>query len=298
MAPTNFHLITALDPSTFLSSVRSLPVGERPLYVGKPVHWIHEPKLSVDHLHSNNATVIPWDYLVVSKSSSAKPLSLPPSLESHIDQIWSITAEVADAMLDTYTTAHTARLSEQVVELPVGWSPTNHSGLDVSVAPADLEASLTLTSFPLGSNTRTTHPIVLKDWIRDFGRQHNSPIGMFNILSSQIAQRQRLYGYFAHFTESIGMRYGGQPQFLGLGVLEYSSRKEEGELSAAEAVAGDEEKQAGWQDVGLIWYPSIWHFAKLLDDPDYAEADRKFKQGVLRDGPILCCMEVDLVYDN
>jgi len=44
----------------------------------------------------------------------------------------------------------------------------------------------------------------------------------------------------------------------------------------------------------LVWYPSIWHFGKLLDDLDYAEADRKFKVGVVLDNPILCCTEVVL----
>jgi len=32
----------------------------------------------------------------------------------------------------------------------------------------------------------------------------------------------------------------------------------------------------------------------MLDDPEYAAADRKYKIGVLRDGPLIMCTEVEL----
>jgi hypothetical protein len=73
-------------------------------------------------------------------------------------------------------------------------------------------------------------------------------------------------------------------------VTDWSSRAAEG-VEVADPKAGG---SGVWEDVALVWYPSLWHFAKLLDDPDYAVADRTFKQGVLRDNPILCCTEVVL----
>ena len=76
---------------------------------------------------------------------------------------------------------------------------------------------------------------------------------------------------------------------LGTGVQEWSSRKDEGS-----AVADPEKGGSGvWEDVGLVWYPSIWHFAGMLADEEYAEADRKWKRGVLADNPILCCEEIE-----
>lgn len=75
-----------------------------------------------------------------------------------------------------------------------------------------------------------------------------------------------------------------------MGVTDWSSRASEGAKVADPQAGGS----GVWEDVALVWYPSLWHFAKLLDDPDYADADRKFKVGAVRDNPILCCRAVEL----
>ena len=77
---------------------------------------------------------------------------------------------------------------------------------------------------------------------------------------------------------------------FGASVTNWSSRVAEG----AEAADPQANGSGVWEDAALVMYPSIWHFGKLLDDSDYAEADRKFKVGVVLDNPILCCTEVVL----
>ena len=106
---------------------------------------------------------------------------------------------------------------------------------------------------------------------------------MFNLLSYQPDQRENYFKYVAAFNESVGSKYGGEALFLGLGVEDWSCRAEE---------TGEDE--GNWEDTALIHYPSIWHFAKMLDDDAYIDADRRYKKGVLRDNPILCCTEVKL----
>lgn len=106
---------------------------------------------------------------------------------------------------------------------------------------------------------------------------------MFNLLSYLPEQRPRYLQYVAAFQESVGIKYGGEPVVLGFGVHDWSSRKEE---------EGKEEGR--WEDTALIYYPSLWHFGKMSDDEAYVEVDRKFKQGVLRDNPLMCCTEVEI----
>ena len=76
--------------------------------------------------------------------------------------------------------------------------------------------------------------------------------------------------------------------FLHLGVSNRLSENTEAEFDLT----------GGWDDIGLIYQPSIQHFDKMLDDPGYMDVVRRFKQGVLKDNPIMCCTEVNVRYKN
>lgn len=296
MAPTTFHLLTVKDADAFITALGSLPRTNRPLYVGRCHHWIHEPRdLSTAALLGTK-----WEYHIIHHTSSPDSLALPPGMEEHVTAKWSIAGETPESILETYHSTHEARLSAPVTPLPSGWSAEDHSGLDASIPPPDLEASLALKSYPLGSNRDTDKRIVLKDFIRSFGVLHKGPVQMLNLLSCLPGQRPRIYAYFQAFGESVGKKYDGAAMIPQFGVTDWMTRKEEGELTIAEAknYGTEEGEKVGWEDAALVWYPSLWHFAKLLDDSAYAEADRKFKQGVLRDNPILMCSEVYIEYET
>ncbi|KAK3684505.1 hypothetical protein LTR37_020217 [Vermiconidia calcicola] len=293
MAPLTFNLIALNDsttPEALLSSIAKLGSSERPVYVGKCQHWIHAPHLSADGLSGTGPTMLRWDYLVVIKASSQDTLALPNALKSLTERVWSITTNHDDSQLENYAEGKATRQNAAVPPLPNGWSPNDHSGLDAAVPPPDLEASLGLIAYPLGSRKdEGQKPTVLKDFVRDFGTQYNSPVDMFNLLSFVPGQQPRYYQYIAAFTESVGSKYGGDAIFLGTSVGNWSSKADE-----QSGVEGD---AVGWEHSALIHYPSIWHFGKMLDDPGYADADRRFKQGALRDNPIMCCTEVEVSYE-
>ena len=288
MTQVTFHLISVSDEHAFLGVLRSLPVDAKPHYIGHCEHWIHSPKTSLDAFTGPGPQMQRWDYLVIANAEVNDPLALPSYLQSSTSILnhWSITAP---ADLSTLSDGNAGRALSTPVALPPGWSPSDYSSLTASVPPSDLEASLALTAIPLGAS-KQSDPIDLKSFISDFGQTHTGPVGMFNIIACQPGQRTRFYGYVAAFSESIGSRYGGEAQFLGAGVTDWSSRVVEGAQVADPKANGS----AVWEDIALVWYPSIWHFGKLLDDSDYAEADRKFKVGVIHDNPILCCTEVVL----
>ncbi|GAB7322374.1 hypothetical protein MBLNU13_g03332t1 [Cladosporium sp. NU13] len=284
MAPITFHLISVSDKDAFLEIVRSVPVDAKPQYVGHCEHWIHSPKASLDALTGSGSEMQKWDYLVIANAEGDDPLAIPPYLHDNTTILnhWSITAP---ADLSTPSDDNARKATPPT--LAPGWSPSDYSGLTASIPPSDVEASLALTATPLGASKQD--PLQdLKSFISEFGQTHTGPVSVFNIIACNPGKRSSYFDYIAAFRESVGSRYGGGAQFFAPGVTDWSSRVAEG----AEVADPNANGSGVWEDFALVWYPSIWHFGKMLDDPDYAEADRKFKVGVIHDNPILCCTEV------
>ncbi|KAK4555572.1 hypothetical protein LTR86_007325 [Recurvomyces mirabilis] len=305
MPPVTIHLVILNDEKSFLAALESLSKDQRPIYVGKAHHWTVQPEdISVKVLLGDDPKTIKWEYAILNHTMNTDDaLALPAVFSEHIKHKWSISAHTPPGMLEHYLSGAAERANPTGPTLPTGWSSIDHSGLDASIPPHDLVDSLALKSHALGSDRKKNPPVVLKDFIRIFGTKHTGPIQMLNLDSCLPGQRPRFYDYITAFQKSLGARYGGAGLPLQ-NVTDWSSRATEGEMNIAEAeksvkgYGSAEGEKVGWEDTALVWYPSIWHFAKLLDDPEYAEADRKFKRGVLRDGPILCCIEVVVRYDD
>jgi len=284
MAPVTFYLVSlasSLASDGFVPVLKALPPTERPLWAAACLHWIHEPHFSVEALAGAGDKMQDWTYLVIYAGSNT---GLPPAVAVHASSSWSIVAEVQDAMIETLTARKVAMTMADPPALPSGWSAEKHDGIDSAATVPGVEISLHTTSRPFrGEKLVEGQP--LKTIVRDLGIARPGPVAMLNLLSYLPGQRPRYLQYMAAFQDTIGPKYGGQPLLLGLGVSDWSSRQ-------AEKVEGHDDGQ--WEDVGLIWYPSVWHFGKMLDDPVYAELDRKYKGGVLKDNPIICCSELDL----
>ncbi|PSK37307.1 hypothetical protein B9Z65_2049 [Elsinoe australis] len=277
MVPTTSHLISYPEnESQFLPLLRNALPATELLFAAKLHRWIHGPHLSVNNLIGTGKSLIHWKYLLVTKTPD-----LPDRLISKLSNHWSVTAEVSDDLLASLGSTKQSYEDAAPPELPPGWSATNHSGLDAAEAPPDLEASVAMTARELSSE-RSSSSCELSYFVRRFGSHHTGPVAMFNLLSYLPGQRERYFQYIAAFQQSVGIKYGGAPLFAGFGVQDWSSRVEDEEPK----------QEGGWEDVALVRYPSFWHFTKMLDDPKYAEADRKYKQGVLRDNPLLCCTEL------
>ncbi|OQO08395.1 hypothetical protein B0A48_06265 [Cryoendolithus antarcticus] len=291
MASVTFHLISTSSKDDFLTSVQQLPQPDRPHYLGNCEHWIHAPSLSVPALTGTGSKMQRWDFLLIRRTKPEFDLEVPSALAKSVDVHWATATTIPDEQLDALESENKRRAALIVEPLPEGWSPSDHSGLDASDPPSDLEASLALSSVPLGAS-RSSTPLALKDFIKTFGTSHSGPVAMFNLLAYHPGQRPRYFEYIAAFGASIGSRYGGDAQFIGFGGCDWSSRESEGTQVADPKANGS----SVWEDCALVWYPSIWHFGKMLDDPEYAEVDRKFKQGALRDNPLICCTEIQVKY--
>ena len=293
MAPTAFHLLTIPSESSLLSILKTLPTSSpsHSIFLGRCHHWVHPPHLSLTALTGSGLEMHSWTHLLITPAETLSSLSLPTYLSSlEVSSKWTIVADVSDEWLSSFDSAQARRKSATSPQLPPGWSAVDHSGLDISEPPVDLEFSLGKISIPFGSRKEEPgNAQSLKEFVRAFGQEHTGPVAMFNLLAYLLGQKKQYYEYIAAFGRSIGSRYGGEGMLLAQGPAEWSSRVDEG-LEMAVAQKGG---SGVWEDAALVWYPSLWHFAKMLDDPEYAEVDRKFKRGVLKDNAVLCCKEIE-----
>lgn len=228
---------------------------------------------------------------------SMHSLALAQNIEALAEDKWTVTAEVEEAMLLGYVEAQRKRTATPQPLLPIGWQPSNHQGLDEADPPTDVELALGNSSYPLGARTdEDGRATVLKDFVRDFGSKYCGPVNMLNLLSYFRDQRPRYFEYRAAFAKSVGSTYGGEAMFFGANISRWSSKNDDlkSMASGTSTIISDPQEAVGWEDIGLVYYPSIWHFAKMLDDPGYMDADRQFKRGVTFDNPIMCCTAVDL----
>ncbi|KAJ9142949.1 hypothetical protein NKR23_g6769 [Pleurostoma richardsiae] len=287
MAPVVFHLISlksTSDKEAFISALKSFSPDERPLWVASCHHWIHEPRISVTALTGSGHSIQAWDYVVIFRSPSPTTPELPLVLQPYVACNWSITAEVQDAMIDSLSSRNAATEAETAPPLPAGWTADNHESIDAAQGAPDVELSLETPSRAFGSD-KSDSGSALKEVIRDIGLAHPGPVAMLNLLAYLPGQRPRYMEYVAAFQETIGPKYGGQPLLAGFGVTDWSSRAEE-------VVGGREVGE--WEDAALVWYPTVWHFGKMIDDPMYVTLDRQHKGGVIRDNPLICCSEISL----
>jgi hypothetical protein len=280
MAQVAFHLLSIrqeVDSKSFIEALRALPQHEKPLWVGQCHHWIHEPHLSQNSLLGDGPTVKSWDYVVAFKASEPDSLAIPTDINALTASKWSIITDAEEPLIEALAARLESLSSHPGPQLPPGWSAEDHKGLDESEAPADLVMSLAATSRPLRPGASTAR-IDLKSFTRSFGTSNPGPIAMFNLLSFVPGKKQEYFNYVAGFGD---ISYGGEPLVFGFDVKTWTSRAED-------MAAGV------WNGAALVWYPSIWNFAKMLDDPRYAELDRRYKHGVIVDNPLICCTRVEL----
>ncbi|KAF2222778.1 hypothetical protein BDZ85DRAFT_262440 [Elsinoe ampelina] len=279
MAPITFHLVaTSGSTEAFLAESKKHLAQEDLLYIGRAVHWMHEPHLSVKALLGTKSRAIEWQCLVATQSAT-----LPDGLREHLVTHWSISSDVDDNMLKAVAAmAEGADASAAPASFP-GWNANDHTGLDAATPVSDLEVNIDMPTRSLGSDL-ASDPTPFRDFVRTFGAKHTGPVHIFNLLSYLPGQRDRYMQYVAAFQKSVGSTYGGTPELLGFGVVDWSSK----------AVEEKDGQQFGWEDTALIKYPSIWHFSKMIDSPEYASADRDYKQGVIRDNALLCVTPLSL----
>ncbi len=198
----------------------------------------------------------PWDILLVFSGSDG----LPKEVKSMVQAEWTVATDVPTQVLSNSASTTNRLLHPQPRDVP------SLTGSLDEPRVADSGLALELTE-------------QLEEWMRTFGKQEGrGAVSMLNLLAYNEGKKE---GYMEHVKasgESVGSRRGAVAKIVGH-VLGCSSSHE-----------GVED----WDDIGIVHYPSISHFADLLASRDYREADHKYKVGTLKDTCILCTTELDL----
>ncbi|KAF7540591.1 hypothetical protein G7054_g1225 [Neopestalotiopsis clavispora] len=286
MAPVTAHLL-ALSHSTSsksfedaLKTFHSQVDGSSLLWAGHCHHWIHEPQLSRPALTGICPILKRWDFVVITDHAISDTQSLPTNLLNLVSDSWSIVFDAADAVIKGTGDSLRDIITKSPPKLPVGWSPQDLSGLRKSIPPSDLVTSLGTRS-PVFGKDKSASLVDLKTFVESYVVQEPGPVFMFNLLSFFPDQKAQYMKYVSAFIEDIGLKYGAQPVIYGFDASEWTSKLE------------DAADPGGWENVAVVGYPSLLHFAKMLDDARYAELDRAYKGGVVRDNPLICCTTVD-----
>lgn len=197
-----------------------------------------------------------WDVLLVLRGAG----DLPESLKATVNASWSITAQVSSSMIENFRETNRNMLHPKPEDVPK--LHPRIAGRNTVPRPDQ--------SRPLAFQVSPE----LDAWFRSFSTTNGArPVSMFNLLS--YVNKDKYMGYIEAFGESLTPHYGGTPKILG------------------EVVAASGEEKV-CDDVAIVQYPSIAHFANMLASEEYAAIDRKYKVGALKDTGILCVVELDL----
>lgn len=197
-----------------------------------------------------------WDVLLVLRGGG----DVPKSLKATVKASWSITAKVSSGMIENYREMNKTMLHPKPEDIPE---------LRPRVAGGNTVPTQDRTE-PLAFRVSPE----LEAWFHSFSATNGAgPVSMFNLLS--YADKDKYMEYLKAFGESLTPQYGGTLKIYG----EVVTSSVEGKV---------------WDDVAIVQYPSITHFADMLASEEYAAIDRKHKVGALKDTGILCTMELDL----
>ncbi|KAJ4302900.1 hypothetical protein N0V90_001791 [Kalmusia sp. IMI 367209] len=245
---------------TFLSTLDDANIS--PLVASRVIRWIILPSaLSTEHLLARN---IRWDILLILLGTNTLPSAFVPLIQHH----WDITAGVPSRLVQDFAAKNKTLLHPEPNSVP------KHSGaLDnthTTASAQDLELS--------GE---------LRDWVGKFyhggGAEGRGAVSMFNLLSFKPGMKESYLEYGKAFASHVGKSHGGNAKIVGGVTAVNGVDRGKG--------TGDGE---GWDEVALAHYPSILHFAEMLANTDYQDANKRYRVPALRDTAILMTSEIEV----
>ncbi|KAK6001969.1 hypothetical protein QM012_002459 [Aureobasidium pullulans] len=257
----HIHLVSIKQGKTAQDVMQS--ITETPLIRGKPHGWIHQPHfLNKDQLLDHA-----WDLFLVTREPELPSTALE-LIETSLRIPFSIPLEQFEQLRSTLMSKPKA--SGKTPPLPQEW----HSGgipesaittaKNGSLGPGELHLDTSMADF-----LSNALPPELS----------NEPVSLFNLFkykgSSAIHD-----DYMEDFKNGFGSSAGATIRFMG---------PVNGSLISE---TGDRAEQS-WDDVNLVQYDTIWHYAYMLSTDLYAPMNKKKVSG-LDDTCILCVSEVEL----
>jgi len=288
------HLLS-LNPqttsSTFLTKLtialtnHNLP---NPLITARPEHWTVRPT-HITSSQTNTALLAHmWDiFLLLPGSTSSSSATLWQDLSSTLQAHLTFTTSLSATAIAAFPAMNAALLHPDpatVPKLPAAWSHGKVPANAITDAEAAAEEKETVGALPLEP--------ALAEWVNDFGARERGGKGavtMFNLLSYlPDGGKAKYFEYVGAFSVK---KFGGAAAKVYGPVESYGLSGPSGSGGGKElGMEGKEDRP--WDDLALVHYPSIWHFAEMLASEGYKEVEEKYKKGALRDTCILCVSEL------
>lgn len=134
--------------------------------------------------------------------------------------------------------------------------PEKNARLIKEAPSAGLTGSLDNPKMPDSSQNLELSPDML-EFMEQLLKEHTGPVTMLNLLKFKPNGKQSYYEYGQHFIKVAGKR-GGDAKIVG------------------NVIAADGEK-GGWQEISIVHYASIKHFADMLAGDDYQAINEKYR---------------------
>ncbi|MCJ1441704.1 MAG: hypothetical protein MMC23_002196 [Stictis urceolatum] len=186
--------------------------------------------------------------------------TLPASIKPLVTSSFHISIELADEWISNYASRNKDFLETEAEDpSPFPAKPT---------LPEDPEEDL---EFPLTES--------LREFISNFSHTYNGPVSMLNLLAFYPGKQPMYQKYIEGFAAALGPMFGNAPRLIG-GIVGHEEQEQRAETL--------------WELLGLIHYPNVASFGRMLENDAYKELDRTYKRGVVKDNPIVCLVEIDM----
>lgn len=257
------YLIVLKAEAAAKDLISRLPDNEV-LVSGIPHGWVHEPRaLNIDLLTGKH-----WNLFLVTKTSAL------PSVVQELCEHWLVVdVSVPREQFESIAARRSARpaASSQTPKLPKPYcdgeipESDNLEALDRPLGPGELRLSRSMADFL--SSTLSA-------------RVRNAPVSLFNLFKYRDNDSSIHDHYMEGFKQGFGDSAGASVRFMG----PVRSALAQGE--------GSGEGQR-WDDVNLVQYDTIWHYAYMLSTDVYKELNEEKVRG-LEDTCILLVSEVEV----
>ncbi|PWN34492.1 uncharacterized protein FA14DRAFT_30952 [Meira miltonrushii] len=230
----------------------------------------------IDHVRLNKTA---WDLVLVMKGSKdekadqAQPLTLEnhPLTKADIANEYTLPIGVPTRLAEGYK-SRTEQLNAEAKR-------SEH----LSIESLERKPARSVEQYPPKTSQNLEHSEDLAQLIEDLNKLGTSdgladgrgPVQQLNFLAFNRSKedKERYYQYGKGFTQAA-KPFGGEPKIL--------------------AKVVNAEEQQKWQEVSLVNYYSLSHFAGMAASEEYQEINRKYRLPSLDDTTIFCTQEVDL----
>jgi hypothetical protein len=241
------------------------------LVTGIPHGWVHKP-----HDYDREQLLAhDWDLMVVSQSDS-----LCRSVDGYVDASINIKAQIPQEQYESLMArkGKEPKPSTATPALPSDWQVEKIPRACIIEDKADALGSGELR---LDKSMASFLSAALPSTVAD------KPVSLFNLFAYKNRDATVHNAYMGGFKQSFGDAAGAAVQFMGplQHTLEYVHQG-----NPRKALAGP---RARWQDVNLVQYDTLWHYAYMLSTDVYKELNKQKVAG-LYDTCILIVSEAEM----